>query len=119
MKGNRRQYCDSSLEKTLHYFRIYTNNAKCVDRFKDELIHYDKTIINSYVLIFNKFLQNYFTLYKPLNTLQKNYFSHFFYKHNEKIFLKHMDDLYKITGNINLYTIALNIFKTFWKLQIR
>ena len=117
MKGNRRQYCDSSLEKTLHDLKIYTNNAKCVDRFKDELIHYDKTIVNSYVLIFNKFLQNYFTLYKPLNTLQKNYFSHFFYKHNEKIFLKHIDDLYKITGNINLYTIALNIFKTFWKLQ--
>lgn len=117
MKRNRRQYCDSSLEKTLHDLRIYTNNAKCVDRFKDELASYDKTIINSYVLIFNKFLQEYFTLYRPLNSNQRNYFSHFFYKHNEKKFLNQIFDIYLVTDNINLYTISINVFKTFWKLQ--
>ena len=117
MKKNNRKYSENSIDETLIVLRKYTDNAKCVDCFEEELKKYDETIINAYVLVFDKFLQDYFSLYKPLNDKQKNHFFKFFYKDTQMRFYRKMYSIYKVTNNEFLYSISFNVFKTFWKLQ--
>lgn len=117
MKENNKHYSVNSIDETLKVLRKYTNNAKCIDCFEQELRKFDKKIINAYVLIFDKFLHDYFNIYKPLNNHQKNHFFKFFYQDSQSRFDKKAHDIYQITNNLFLYSISLNVFKTFWKLQ--